>query len=328
MKVGKLDSELLRKIVFNNITLHRDEVLVRPGIGEDCGVIDFGEYACVMSTDPITGAANEVGRLAVHISCNDVASSGVQPLGLMLTIMVPEGTKAEEIDLIMKQAGEEAAKLNVEIIGGHTEITSAVNRVIVSSTAIGRQTKSKVIHTSGAKLGDSVVMTKNLGLEGTAIIAHDWEDKLKNVLGKDVVQKAKDMLKDISVVTEGVIAGEIGVTSMHDITEGGLLGAIWEMCEASQTGVKIYKHKVKITLETKKICDYFKIDPFRLISSGCMLMTVSKEKEAALLKALGEKGVDASVIGEVIKEERYLVDGEKEIKMMAPESDELYKVTM
>lgn len=328
MKVGKLDSELLRKIVFDHITLHRDEVLVRPGIGEDCAVIDFGEYACVMSTDPITGAANEVGRLAVHISCNDVASNGVQPLGLMLTIMVPEGTTAEEIDLIMRQAGEEAAKLNVEIIGGHTEITSAVNKVIVSSTAIGREMKSKVIHTKGAKPGDSLVMTKNLGLEGTAIIAYDWEEKLKNALGKEMVEKAQAMLNDISVVTEGVIAGKIGVTSMHDITEGGLLGAVWEMCEASQTGVKIHKDKVKITPETERICAFFQIDPFRLISSGCMLMTVSKEKEKALLKALQENGVESSVIGEITEAGRYLVDGKKEMEITAPESDELYKISI
>ncbi|QEK12962.1 AIR synthase [Crassaminicella thermophila] len=325
MKVGKLDSELLRNIVFEHIKNHREEVIVRPGIGEDCAVLDFGEYACVLSTDPITGAANEVGRLAVHISCNDIASNGVEPLGLMLTIMAPEGTTAEEIEQIMRQAGEEAEKLNVEIIGGHTEITSAVNKVIVSSTAIGRQFKEKVVQ-SKANPGDIIIMTKNVGLEGTSIIAHDFEEKLIKDLGKDIVYNAKKMMEDMSVITEGVVAGQVGVTSMHDITEGGLLGAIWELCEASNVGAVIFKNKVNIAHETEEICKYFKIDPFKLISSGCMIMTVSKEKENILLESLKEKGVKAAAIGEITEKGKYLVDGIEKIEITPPESDELYKV--
>lgn len=326
MKVGKLDSELLRNLVFKNIKLHRDEVMVRPGIGEDCAVVDFGEYGCVLSTDPITGAASEVGNLAVHISCNDIASNGVEPLGIMMTIMAPEGTTADEINEIMKQAGDAAAKLNVEIIGGHTEITTAVNRIIVSTTAIGRQKKNRVIHNSGANPGDRVIVTKNVGLEGTAIIAHDLEEKLQGHLEKEVIQRAQNMMKDISVVPEGIIAGEIGVTSMHDITEGGLLGAIWELCEASQVGVILYKDRINIADETKKICDFFKIDPLRLISSGCMIMTVSTEKAEELLEGLNQKGIIAGTIGEITMGGRYLVDGEQKMEIDPPVSDELYKV--
>lgn len=326
MKAGKLDSDLLKSIVFNNITHHRDEIMIRPGIGEDCAVIDFGDYACVISTDPITGAVNEIGRLAVHISCNDIASNGVEPMGLMLTIMAPEGTTEDEINQIMKQAGEAAAELKVEIIGGHTEITPAVNRVIISSTAMGRQLKEKVVFTKGAKPMDVIVMTKNLGLEGTAILAHDWEERLRRDLGDDIVNEAKQMMKDISVVKEGVIAGKVGVTGMHDITEGGLLGALWEMCEASSVGALLYKEKVNIAPSTGKICKYFNIDPFRLISSGCMLITVSKNKSEELLNELKRGGVSASVVGQVISTDRYIKDGEELFEIEPPESDELYKV--
>jgi len=326
MKAGKLDSELLRKIVFNNISYHRDEVMVRPGIGEDCAVIDFGEYACVISTDPITGAVNEIGRLAVHIACNDIASNGVEPLGIMLTIMAPEGTTENDINEIMKQAGEAAAALKVEIIGGHTEITPAVNKVIISSTAIGRQLKKKVVFSKGAQVGDSIVMTKNLGLEGTAIIAHDWEERLRRELGDDLVDEAKSMMEKISVVTEGVIGGEVGVSSMHDITEGGLLGAIWEMCEASSVGALVHKGKVNIAQSTEKICQHFQIDPFRIISSGCMLITIPKDKDAELIEALKKKGVEAKVIGEVTETGRFLQMGEQLVEIAPPNSDELYKV--
>ena len=326
MKVGKLDSELLRKIVFNNITYHRDEVTIRPGIGEDCAVIDFGEYACIISTDPITGTANEIGRLAVHVACNDIASNGAQPLGLMLTIMAPESTTEEDIENIMKQAGKAAAELKVEIIGGHTEITNAVNRVIISATALGRQLKDKVISAGGARPGDRIIMTKNLALEGTAIIANDWEDRLRKDLGNDLLEEAKSMMNDISVVKEGVVAGEMGASGMHDITEGGLLGAVWEMCEASSVGALLYKDKVFIAHSTEKICNYFSIDPFRLISSGCMLITIAEPKAESLVKVLESHGIRASVIGEITKTARYMRDGENFIPIEAPQSDDLYKI--
>lgn len=119
--------------------------MVRPSIGEDCAVVNYGDYNCILSTDPITGATNEIGRLAVHINCNDIASNGVAPLGIMLTILAPEGTTVEDIDTIMEQAAKEADVLNVEILGGHTEITSAVNRIVISATAIGKQSASKLI---------------------------------------------------------------------------------------------------------------------------------------------------------------------------------------
>ncbi|HHY91046.1 MAG TPA: AIR synthase, partial [Clostridiales bacterium] len=300
MKVGKLDSGLLREIVFKNITYRRDEVLIRPEIGEDCAVVDFGEYACVLSTDPITGAVNEVGRLAVNIACNDIASSGVEPLGLMFTVLAPEGTTEEDIHEIMRQAGEAAAALHVEIIGGHTEITNAVNKIVISTTAIGRKQKNGIISSSGAAVGDSVVLTKTAGLEGTAILAHDWEDRLKKHLGSEVVENAKRMMAQISVVPEGIIAGEIGATSMHDVTEGGLLGAVWEICEASGVGVRIESEKIKIAPETRQICAFFNIDPLKLISSGCMLMTIPKEKEQALLDRMKKEGIEAGVIGEIV----------------------------
>ncbi len=326
MKVGKLSSKLLHKIIFDNIKLQRQEVLVRPSIGEDCAVVDFGEYVLVMSTDPITGAASEVGKLAVHINCNDIASNGVEPLGLMMTILAPEGTTEDDIDRIMKEASNEAEKLNVEIIGGHTEITPAVNKIVISATAIGRQIKSKVIKNSEARPGDKIVMTKTAGLEGTGIIAHDLENKLSSTLSREIIQRAKRMVDDISVVKEGVIAGEIGVTSMHDVTEGGILGALWEICESSKVGCRIYKDRIAIDKATRKICDFLQIDPLKLISSGTMIITVDPKKEKTLLSKLKENNIGASVIGEITENKKLLFDGNKVMEISPPESDELYKV--
>lgn len=326
VKVGKLDSELLQKIVFNNIKFNREEVLVRPGIGEDCAVVDFGDYVLIMSTDPITGAASEIGRLAVHINCNDIATNGIEPLGLMMTILAPKGTTEKEIDDVMKQASQEAAKLNVEIIGGHTEITEAVNRMVISATAIGRQLKSKIIKSSGAKIGDKIIMTKTAGLEGTGIIAYDLEDRLSSTFSREIIEKAKKMVDKLSVVKEGVVGGKVGASSMHDVTEGGILGAVWEICKAGKVGCDIYKDSIAIADETHKICKFLDIDPLKLISSGTMLITISPEREKELISELIKNGIKTSVIGEITEKGIFLIDNDNTTEIEPPESDELYKV--
>jgi hydrogenase expression/formation protein HypE len=191
---------------------------------------------------------------------------------------------------------------------------------------MGRQIKSKVIATRGAQMGDLILMTKTAGLEGTAIIAHEKAEQLASHMGQDRVNRAKAMMDQISVVPEGLIGGEIGTSSMHDITEGGLLGAVWELCEAAGVGVEIHRDRVPIAMETEKICQYFGIDPLRLISSGCMLMTIPADMEKDLLKALGEKEIQGTVIGRVTAEGRFLIDKKEKMEIAPPESDELYKV--
>jgi hydrogenase expression/formation protein HypE len=265
MKKGKLDSELLKELVFNNITFRRPEVITRPGIGEDCAVVDFGEYDCVLSTDPITGAVNEIGRLAIHISCNDIASNGVEPLGILLSCMLPVGTSKEDVDQIMKQAAHESAKIGVEIIGGHTEITDAVNKPVIVSTAIGRGLRGSSQSAKDMKAGDYILVTKQAGMEGTGIIVSDHPDKVKDILSPDEMQQALKMLDQVSVVKEGLIAGEIGTSGMHDITEGGVLGSVWEMCEVSDTGAEIWKEKIPVSDVTNSVplsvCISFILNP-------------------------------------------------------------------
>lgn len=325
MKVGKISTEILKEIIFSNISKHRPEVLVPPGIGEDCSVIDFGEYACVMSSDPITGASKGIGELAVHISCNDVASNGVEPIGIMLTILAPEGTTKEELREIMVEANRAATSINVEIIGGHTEITDAVNRVVISATAIGKQHKARLITSKGAKAGDAVIMTKHAGLEGAAIIANDYYQRLEPLLGEASLAAAIGFSNQLSVVKEGVLAGKIGVSSMHDATEGGILGAAWELAEASGLGIELYEEKIPVLAETLEICKLCEINPLKLISSGVMVMAVSPDKKAELIDALRAENITATEIGKLTEGERLFITSEGAAPLLPPEVDELYK---
>lgn len=258
METGKLPGSVLEKLVFSKIRKVHDEILISPGLGLDCSAIDFGEYACILSCDPITGTAKEIGRLAVHINCNDIASCGVAPLGLLAVILCPSGSSEEELETIMDQLTEAARSVNVDILGGHTEITGAVNRFVITCTAVGKCLKDRIISAAGAKPGDSLVITKHAGLEGASIIAHEKEEELVPVLGRETVEEARSFMNSISVIKDGVTAAGFGVNAMHDVTEGGVLGAVWEMCEASGTGAEVYMDKIPLHIATRKICEYYK----------------------------------------------------------------------
>lgn len=328
MKTGKLDSDLLQKLVFENIKFRRPEVVTRPGIGEDCAVVDFGEYDCVLSTDPITGAAGNIGRLAVHISCNDIASNGIEPLGILLACMLPEETTAAQVEQIMRQAGEAAEKLGVEINGGHTEITAAVNKPVIVSTALGRAPAGGSQKAEDMRPGDYLLLTKTAGLEGTGIIACDYPKRLAGYLTDAELAEAQAMLDLVSVVKEGVAAGKVGTAGMHDVTEGGVLGAVWEMCEIAGVGVEVEFEKIPVSPTTIKICEICGIDWLRLISSGCMMIVAHPEQKDAIIEAVRCQGVDVAAIGKIMPPERgrLLIRAGQPIPIEPPASDELYRV--
>ena len=172
MEIGKIPPEILNRIVLNPINhfaLKRNDVFLRPKTGEDCSAVLFGEELCILSADPITGAEQDIGYIAVHINCNDIASSGAEPIGILLTILLPEGSSEVVLSDIMEGAYEAAKETGIEILGGHTEVTNAVNKALVSAAVIGRTDKNHFISTGGAKVGQDVIMTKCAGLEGTVI---------------------------------------------------------------------------------------------------------------------------------------------------------------
>jgi hydrogenase expression/formation protein HypE len=327
MKVGKLSTDHLHKLIDGNTGARRQEVVIRPKVGEDCAVLRFGDEGCILSTDPITGSSSEVGKLAVHINGNDIASSGGEIIGLMLTILAPEGTSFEALEAIMKQASDEAKKLNIEIIGGHTEITKAVNQIVVSATAVGKESLDKIVATGGGHVGDRIIITKGIGIEGTGIIAFEKAEALHGVLTPQELQEAQAMLELVSVYKEGRIAGNFGVTSMHDVTEGGIFGALWEGCTASEIGCTVDINRLPVAPVTRKICMHFDINPYQLISSGSMIITVAAEKSEDLIDLLKTSGIQAFDIGEMTEAGIAYCDEKGQIHPIPePDSDELYKV--
>ncbi len=302
--MGKLEYTLLKKYVFNRIGAKRKEVIVGPGIGEDAAIIDFGDKVLVVHSDPITEAVERIGWLAVNIACNDVAVRGARPYWASTTILLPEGFREELLDEITRDIDEAARKLGVMIVGGHTEEAPRLDRPVVVVTAMGLASKNTLVTTSGARVGDLVLMTKTAGLEGTAIIARDFEKLLLDKgVPKEVVVKAKEFLWNISVVREAVELAWLGATSMHDPTEGGVLGGLIEMSIASGKRIRVYEDKIPIAYETRIIAQALGINPLNLISSGVLLATIPKSIAMEALRVLENMGVKASIIGEVVSGE-------------------------
>jgi hydrogenase maturation factor len=326
MNLGKISETVLKRSVLNQIKHRRSEVLVGPAVGEDCSVLDIGpEEVLVISTDPITGTAKDIGTLAVNITANDIASNGAEVIGLMLTILLPEGTQEAELRNIMKDIEAVCTKLHIEVIGGHTEVTKAVSQPVVTVTGVGKMKKTEIIKTAGARSGQEIVMTKWAGLEGTAIIATAREEELKAKYPASFIDNAKKMIDYISVVPEAGVARAVGVTSMHDVTEGGIFGALWEIGAASRVGLEVDLKKILLKQETVEICEFYDLNPYMLISSGCMLMITDKGNQ--LVQQLNAAGIAAAVIGRITEgNDRIIINEEERRFLEPPKSDELYKV--
>jgi hydrogenase expression/formation protein HypE len=319
MRIGKLSPDELRSIVFDNIRQTRPEVVVPAGLGEDSTVLDLGGELCVVSTDPITGASSGLGRLAVIIACNDVATSGADPVAVILTILAPPHSTLEEISLVMEQANQAAQELGVQIAGGHTEVTAAVNQMVLSTTSIGRVSKDNLLFGGKVTPDCSLLLVREAGLEGTSIIAHDYGELLQEFMSQDEISAAQELAEQLSVVYLCRIAAGNGAVAMHDVTEGGVLGAAYEMAQAAAVGLELTE-EIPIHPLTRKICSRYGLDPLRLISSGAILVaTRSPEQTMAALRATG---VPVAVIGRFTNNAGKITRNERTIS--PPEGDELW----
>lgn len=320
MRIGKLDNASLEKLVLSKFSQTRPEVLSKLAVGEDCAVLDMGGDFVVLSSDPITAAAENIGSLSVHINCNDAIASGAIPVGLLVTLLAPPTTTEEEIDSITDELSFSAKQIGIDILGGHTEITDAVTRIITSSTVVARVNKNTRL--IGMQPDDDIVMTKWAGLEGGVIMASDYEGKLSPHLSLEQINTLKGLLNCLSVVPEGKFALNNGATAMHDITEGGVLGAAWELSAREGIGITLIKDAIPVLREIELACEVFNVDMLRLISSGCMLVACTNGTN--MVKGLNELGIAAAVIGKATGSCLCFDDGEA---ILPPNADEIYKLT-
>ena len=326
MKVGKLPEQVLARSVLKEIGHRRGEVLMGPGIGQDCAVLSLKpDEVFVMSTDPITGTVKDMGSHSIHITANDLAASGAEPVGVMLTILLPQETEEHALRRMMQDVERTCRILDMEVLGGHTEVTNVVNQPLISVTGVGKVKKGQTILTNGLKPGHDLVVTKWIALEGTSIIAKEKEEELKRVLPEDFVNTAKAFDQYLSVIPESRIAAAHGASARHDITEGGIFGALWEMGAASGVGISAELLKIPIRQETIEVCEVFDINPYRMMSSGSLLIGCPNGN--FMVRELEKEGIPAAVIGRATETNDRVIENTNETRFLEPAgSDELYKI--
>ncbi|ADN50360.1 AIR synthase family protein [Vulcanisaeta distributa] len=297
----KLSNEALRRVVFTNLGIADPDIIIGPRVGEDAAVVRVGDKYLVMHTDPITGAVEGVGWFAINIVANDIAVRGVKPRWFLLTLLLPRNVGEDGIRVIMSDVNRALIELGGSLVGGHTEYTPGIDRVIASTTAIG--IGNRYVTTSGAKPGDLVLITKYVALEGTAVLANDFGEELMGKgVSKEIINRARAFLREISVVKEALEIADIA-NSMHDPTEGGLLQGLLEVAEASNVRLRINIDKIPILPETRLIFNALGIDPLKSLSSGTLIATVPRNQVEVAMNRLEKLGINYSVIGEVVNGE-------------------------
>lgn len=325
---GKLPKKLLEEIVFKYLGVSDKDVVLGPSFGEDAAVLRINDKFLVVSCDPITGAEKWVGWLAVNASANDVAVQGARPRWFLSCILLPPDSNKSLVEEICKQMDYAARKLSMSIVGGHAEITPNLTRPIVIGSSAGI-TDGGYTASSKAGVGDAIILTKGVGIEGTAIIASDLRNHLKKNFSGVLLDRAESFFYKVSVVKEALIASKLEATAMHDPTEGGVAGALHELADASRVGFYIYRQKLFVDPITSRLCTFLNIDPLKLISSGTLLATARPENAEKIVRKLRRARIRAEIVGKIVHRSKGRrvehVDGSV-VDLPRPAHDDIWKV--
>jgi hydrogenase maturation factor len=264
-------------------------------------VVAVGRHRVILKSDPVTFTATRIGWYAVQVNANDVAVMGGRPRWFQPTILVPPGTHPSVVLAIAREIHVACRALGVAVTGGHTEVTDAVTRPVVTGDMQGLLAAPRVVTAGGARPGDVVVLTKGAAIEGTAILAHERPGGLARALPPATIRAGQRLRRHpgISVVADAVIAARHHVSAMHDPTEGGIRAALHEMASASRVRFDVDLDRIPVLAPTAAICRHYGIDPLGLIASGALLATVAAPRAARLLRAWARHGIPARVIGSV-----------------------------
>jgi hydrogenase expression/formation protein HypE len=330
LPAGKLPNRLLRDFL-NQFIFDDPSVLINPAVGEDIAAVDVeSKEVLVLKSDPITFATDSIGQYAVLVNANDIATSGAIPQWFLTTLFFPSGTTASQIRFVFDELKSFCRRWGITLCGGHTEITDAVNRPIIAGMMAGSVSKQALIDKRNMAKGDRVFLTKGVAVEGTAIIAREFAERLKKIgMAQKEIDQCKRFLDNISVIAEAKIAAAMkGTSAMHDVTEGGLATALEELSVAGNHKIKVFTDHIHVFPETRKICNLFKIDPLGLIGSGSLLICCRRQDCDKLVDGIRAAGIEIACIGEVMDSGQGIIAlrGKARVPWPAFEVDEITKL--
>ena len=326
MKTGKIPENVLKRSVLKQRKTKRDEVVIGAGIGENCAILSF-EEDCLMATTLACTARTGKGGVysGLYHVINQLAASGAMPVAITLSALLPADTEEAAIKEIMLHLEEECRTLNVQITGARIEITDAVVRPVYTLSGTGKLRREEISSIRKIRPGQDVVVSKWIGLEGTALIAEEKREELLQRYPLRLVEEAQRFDNLLSLVTEAATAIKSGVRAMHCASEGGIFGALWEMAEGAGVGLEVDLKKLPVRQETIEVCEFFEISPYELLSGGCLIMVTDNGHD--LVRALEQNQVPASIIGKTTEGNDRVVTNDEEKRYLEPSrSEELYKV--
>ena len=300
--MSKFSLDVLQQRVFPFTRADDPDVLLGAAFGEDVSLTRVGDDILVSHVDPIVGAIGDIGWLAVHVACNDIATTGIAPRWILLLILVPRIEDEELLEQIMRDASRAAGEIGVSIIGGHTGYSAGLSRPLVAVTALGTASGREPVRTGGARVGDHVLVTKGVALEGTAILAHDFADvALRLGLSEEDLAEGRRVMAEVSIAPEALALAAQGVTAMHDVTRGGLMETLLEIAYLSEVGIEVASARLPIPPVVSRFAQAFQFDPLRMISSGTLAVTVPPERTEDVSQALEELGTEFAFVGQVVE---------------------------
>lgn len=326
MRPGKISDSVLKRSVLKQIRTRTQEVINGAGIGEDCAIFAPSRgYASAVSQAAVL---RQEDLIRVLVKCaNNVACAGARPVAFMLTLLLPGETEEQLLRQLMTAAENTCGLLEMQIAGGHTTVSRHVDCPVACVTAYGipAQEDFPLVTTRGAVPGQDIVLTKWIGLEGTAILARHYRERLRERYPAHLVEEAAGFDRYLSIIPEAASAAKSGVRVMHDASEGGILASLWELAESSGVGLTIDLRKIPIRQETVEVCEFCGVNPYALASSGCLVLTADRGEE--LVRQLDREGIPAVVIGGITdSHDRLIYNAEEKRYLDKPVQDEIHRL--
>lgn len=316
---GKISHTAFEEILLPKTGCIREEVVVAPKFGVDTAIIDLGNnLGMAVSSDPLSLipaiGLRESAWLSVHLLANDMATTGFAPMYAQLVLNLPPHLSQDDFKEYWQYIHQFCEEIGVAITGGHTGRIEGQNSAISGGgTMFLTAPLDKIISSNGATPGDIIIVTKGTALPSSSILAMCFPETVKNKLGKEVYDKACEDFYQTSSLKEALLAVEVlerknALKAMHDATEGGVLGAIYEMAHASGCGFRIYDDRIPAGEVQKQVTDLFEIDHRYCVGAGAMIMAVKKGQEGLLINHLNHNSIRATVVGEMtVKEEGFKI---------------------
>ncbi len=324
MRLGKLSDSILKRTVLKQIKNKRSEVLSGAGVGEDCAIFSCEGGNLASCVEEYTVADRQDMIRAIYKATNNLATAGAEPIAIMLSIILPERASEEKLKKLMDGAAQAARELKIQIAGGHTTVSKYVTQKLAVITAYGKVAAGGHYTSKGAKPGQDIVMTKWIGLEGTAMLAQLKYEELLTRYPSYLVEEAAAFDKYLSIIPEAATAMKSGVCVMHDASEGGILATLWELAESSGVGLNIDLKKLPIRQETVEVCEFCDVNPYELLGGGCLVMTT--EDGNRLVNDLLEQNIPAVVVGKITDgNARTIMNGEEKRFLDKPGMDEIHR---